>query len=50
MWGTNPWLKESQKHSQIDKGIRNKGHYSCEDVNPEDYEKIDTFGIKIRVL
>ena len=53
MWGTiimilpaMPWLIESQKQSEIDKEIRNKGYYSGEGANPEDYEKMATFGIK----
>ena len=53
MWGTiimilpaMPWIIESQKQNEIDKEIRNKGYYSGEGANPEDYEKMATFGIK----
>ena len=57
MWGTIimilpaiPWLKESQKQSEIDREMRNKGYYSGEGANPEDYEKMATFGIKPGVI
>ena len=57
MWGTiimllpaMPWLKESQKQSEIDREMRNKGYYSGEGANPEDYEKMATFGIKPGVI
>ena len=53
MWGTiimllpaMPWLKESQKQSEIDREIRNKGYYSGEGANPEFYEGMATLGIK----
>tara|TARA_Y100000287_G_scaffold179125_1_gene172510 strand:+ start:67 stop:735 length:669 start_codon:yes stop_codon:yes gene_type:complete len=57
MWGTiimilpaMPWLKESQKQSEIDREMRSKGYYSGEGANPEDYEKMATFGIKPGVI
>ena len=57
MWGTiimllpaMPWLKESQKQSEIDREIRNKGYYSGEGANPEFYEGMATLGIKPGIL